>query len=212
MRLCAGGTGGEDTCGPLIPDRAADALNGWRAIIRPNSRPGEVRITMARIGKIDPDSIENAIEAGAYQALRKALSGPPSDVIDVVEAAGLQGRGGAGFPVGRKWKFVAQTESTQKYIVCNFDESEPGTFKDRVIGDGDPHLLLEGMALSAYAVGANDGYIYIRGEYAWIAQRLERAVALAEAHGWLGDNIQGSAFSFRCVHRGASAACGRTRC
>ena len=198
----------EDTCGPLIPDRAADALNGWRGDHPTYAEPlpGEVRITMARIGKIDPDSIESAIEAGAYQALRKALSGPPSDVIDVVEAAGLQGRGGAGFPVGRKWKFVAQTESTQKYIVCNFDESEPGTFKDRVIGDGDPHLLLEGMALSAYAVGANDGYIYIRGEYAWIAQRLERAVAQAEAHGWLGATIQGTAFSFKVhVHRGAGA-------
>jgi NADH:ubiquinone oxidoreductase subunit F (NADH-binding) len=94
----------------------------------------------------------------------------------------------------------------QKYIVCNFDESEPGTFKDRVIVDGDPHLLLEGMALGGYAVGANGGYIYIRGEYDWIAQRLERAIARAEERGWLGENIQGSGFSFKVhVHRGAGA-------
>jgi len=199
---------GEQSCGPLTPDRAADALNGWRGEhpTYAESLPGEVRVTLARIGKIDPDSIASAIDAGAYQALKQALGGAPSEVIKIVEAAGVQGRGGAGFPVGRKWKFVAETQSAQKYVVCNFDESEPGTFKDRVIVDGDPHLLLEGMALGAYAVGADAGYIYIRGEYAWIAERLERAIAQAEANGWLGSNIQGSGFSFNVhVHRGAGA-------
>ena len=198
----------DQACGPLTLGRAGDALRGWRGDHPTYAEPlpGEERVTMARIGKIDPDSIENAIAAGAYQALKKALSGPPTDVITIVETAGVQGRGGAGFPVGKKWKFVAETKGSQKYVVCNFDESEPGTFKDRVLGDGDPHLLLEGMALGAYAVGANSGYIYIRGEYGWIAERLERAIAQAEEHGWLGNNIQGSGFSFTVrMHRGAGA-------
>ena len=199
---------GEHACGPLTPERANDALNGWCGDhpTYGTPMPGEVRVTMARIGKIDPDSIDSAVKAGAYQALNAALSGPSSQVIDVVERAGLQGRGGAGFPVGRKWALVAQTASDQKYVVCNFDESEPGTFKDRVIAESDPHLLLEGMALGAYAVGANQGYIYVRGEYEWISQRLERAIEQAQNRGWLGANIQGSTFSFHLhVHRGAGA-------
>jgi NADH-quinone oxidoreductase subunit F len=199
---------GDQACGPLTPDQATDALNGWRGEHPTYAEPlpGEVRVTMARIGTINPDSIDSAITAGAYLALKKALSGPPSDVVGVVEAAGIQGRGGAAFPVGRKWRFVAQEASIPKYVVCNFDESEPGTFKDRVIVNGDPHLLLEGMALGGYAVGANQGTIYIRGEYEWLAQRLERAIAQAEERGWLGVNIQGSGFTFKVhVHRGAGA-------
>ena len=197
-----------EPCGPLMSGRAAAALAGWRGDYPAyaDPLPGEVRVTLARLGQIDPDSIDSAIAAGAYQALRQALNGAPSDVVDVVEASGLQGRGGAGFPVGRKWKFVAQTDSPRKVIVCNFDESEPGTFKDRVLVDGDPHLLLEGIALAGYAVGASEGFIYIRGEYEWIARRLERAIEQAERLGWLGQNIQGSRFSFKLhVHRGAGA-------
>ena len=195
---------------PLTVDRAAAGLNGWRGdhLSYADPLPGEVRVTMARIGALraDPESISLALEAGAYQALKKALEGAPPDVTAAIEASGLQGRGGAGFPVGRKWRFVAQTPSPQKYIVCNFDESEPGTFKDRAIVDGDPHQLLEGMALAGYAVGANEGYIYIRGEYAWLAQRLERAIAQAEERGWLGEHIRGSACNFKIhVHAGAGA-------
>ncbi|HJW83885.1 MAG TPA: NADH-quinone oxidoreductase subunit NuoF [Anaerolineae bacterium] len=197
-----------EPCGPLTPERAAHALSGWRGDLPAyaDALPGEVRVTLARVGQIDPDSIDSALAAGAYRALRKALDGAPSDVVDVVEASGLQGRGGAGFPVGRKWKFVAQTDSPQKVIVCNFDESEPGTFKDRVLVDGDPHLLLEGIALAGYAVGASEGFIYIRGEYEWIARRLEQAIEQAERRGWLGENIQDGGFSFKLhVHRGAGA-------
>jgi NADP-reducing hydrogenase subunit HndC len=118
----------------------------------------------------------------------------------------LRGCGGAGFPAGRKWQMVAQADGPKKYVVCNADESEPGTFKDRVLMEGDPHLLLEGLALAGYAVGADEGIIYIRGEYEWVAQRLERAIAQAEKRGWLGPHIQGSGFSFRVhVHRGAGA-------
>jgi NADH:ubiquinone oxidoreductase subunit F (NADH-binding)/NADH:ubiquinone oxidoreductase subunit E len=198
----------EDPCGSLTCARAGDALQSWRGQIPTYAKPlpGEVRVSMARIGTVDPDSLDSAIEAGAYQALRIALTSAPAAVLDIVEDAGLQGRGGAGFPLGHKWRLVAQADGAVKYVVCNFDESEPGTFKDRVIGAGDPHLLLEGMALGAYAVGASEGYIYIRGEYEWIAQRLERAMAQAAERGWLGANIQDGSFSFKVhVHRGAGA-------
>jgi NADH:ubiquinone oxidoreductase subunit F (NADH-binding)/NADH:ubiquinone oxidoreductase subunit E len=197
-------------CGPLTEEGAALVLDGWRGEhpSYADPLPGEVRVTMARIGALrgDPESIVRALEAGAYQALKKALKGAPSDVTAVVEASGLQGRGGAGFPAGRKWRFVAETGGSRKYIVCNFDESEPGTIKDRCIVDGDPHLLLEGMALAGYAVGSPEGYIYIRGEYDWLARRLERAITQAKEHGWLGDHIQGSEFNFNIhVHAGAGA-------
>jgi NADP-reducing hydrogenase subunit HndC len=168
--------------------------------------PGEVRVTMARIGRVDPDSIESALGAGAYQALGAALKAPPADLLLMVDQSGLRGCGGAGFPTGRKGRMVAQASGPQKYVIGNADESEPGTFKDRVLMDGDPHLLLEGLALAGYAVGASEGIIYLRGEYEWIARRLERAIAQAEEHGWLGQNIQGRGFSFRVhVHRGAGA-------
>jgi len=200
---------GEEPCGPIPLDRAADVLNG--SACGPSSSyaqplPGEVRVTMARIGHVDPESIASAIGVGAYQALRKALAGTPADVLDIVERSGLRGRGGAGFPSGRKPQMVAQAAGPQKFVVCNADESEPGTFKDRVLMEGDPHLLLEGLALAGYAVGAGEGIIYIRGEYEWLARRLERAIAQAEERGWLGERIQGSGFSFHVhVHRGAGA-------
>lgn len=199
---------GDRPCGPLASAQVGDILGGGRVEFPSYARllAGEQRVTMARIGKIDPDSIESALGAGAYQALGQALSGPPSEVIDIVDQAGVRGRGGAGFPLGTKWRMVSRAGSISKYVVCNFDESEPGTFKDRVIVDGDPHLLLEGMALCGYAVGSHEGYIYIRGEYEWIARRLESAISQAEERGWLGDRIQGSGFSFRVrVHRGAGA-------
>jgi NADP-reducing hydrogenase subunit HndC len=161
---------------------------------------------MARIGQIDPESIESAIEAGAYQVLDAALSGPPAAVLDAVDRSGLRGCGGAGFPTGRKWSLVAQAPGPDKYVVCNADESEPGAFKDRVLMQSDPHLVLEGMALAGYAVGASSGLIYIRGEYEWIARRLERAIVHAQERGWLGNNIRGSGFAFSVhVHRGAGA-------
>jgi NADH-quinone oxidoreductase subunit F len=199
---------GDQPCGLLTPNRAADALNGWRGDHPTYAEPipGETRVTMARLGKINPQSIDSAIEAGAYQALKKAFSSPPSDVVRAVDQAGIQGRGGAGFSVGRKWKAVAQSASVPKYVVCNFDESEPGTFKDRLLVDGDPHLLLEGMALCAFAVGAQKGFIYVRGEYEWLAQLLERAILQAGERGWLGTKTQGTPFGFKVhVHRGAGA-------
>jgi NADH:ubiquinone oxidoreductase subunit F (NADH-binding)/NADH:ubiquinone oxidoreductase subunit E len=196
-------------CGPIPPDHAGDVLRGdsWgRMPCYAEPLPGEVRAPMARIGRVDPDSVDSALAAGAYRALAAALGGPPADVLDVVDRSGLRGRGGAGFPAGRKWRTVARADGPEKVVVCNADESEPGTFKDRVLLDGDPHLLLEGLALAGYAVGAGGGVIYIRGEYEWVARRLARAITQAEGRGWLGDNIQGSGFSFRVhLHRGAGA-------
>jgi NADH:ubiquinone oxidoreductase subunit F (NADH-binding) len=146
------------------------------------------------------------LEHGAYQALQAALERTPEVVLAEVEATGLSGRGGAGFPVGRKWRFVAQAKRSPKYIVCNADESEPLIFKDRVLIDTDPHQILEGMALAGYACGAHEAFIYIRGEYVTQAERLKHAIQEAEQAGWLGDQVHGSNFSFHIhVHLGAGA-------
>jgi NADH:ubiquinone oxidoreductase subunit F (NADH-binding) len=161
---------------------------------------------LSQVGKIDPDDIESALRLGAYQGLSAALQNTPASVIAEVEASGLSGRGGAGFPVGRKWRFVSQANRSPKYVICNADESEPLVFKDRVLIDTNPHQILEGMAIAGFATGANEAFIYIRGEYEYQARRLERAISQAEATGWLGNNIQGKGFAFKIhVHRGAGA-------
>lgn len=172
---------------------------------------GQQRIVLRRAGLIDPYSIEEYIAEDGYFALGKALTEmKPSDVLGTVRDANLQGRGGAGFPTGLKWSFVAARPEEEKYIVCNADESEPGTFKDRLILEGDPHAILEGMALAGYAAGASEGWIYIRGEYVMARDILQHAIEQAEAMGVLGDNILDSGFSFHVhVHGGAGAyVCG----
>lgn len=132
---------------------------------------------------------------GGYSALRKALSSMSAEqIVEEVKASGLRGRGGAGFPTGMKWSFLAKPPGVPRYVVCNADESEPGTFKDRYLMERIPHLLIEGMILSSYALGANTSYIYIRGEYYYVANILERAIAEAYAAGLLGKNILGSGF------------------
>jgi NADH-quinone oxidoreductase subunit F len=171
-------------------------------------RPGEIRCMLHDIDKIDPESIESAMEFGAYVAVRKVLarSTTPQDVLDEVSRSGVLGRGGAGFPAGRKWQGAAAETKTPKYVVCNADESEPLTFKDRVLMDTNPHQVIEGMILCGYAVGSNEGYIYIRGEYEPQARLLERAIRQAEEQNVLGSNILGTDFSFHVhVHRGAGA-------
>jgi NADH:ubiquinone oxidoreductase subunit F (NADH-binding)/NADH:ubiquinone oxidoreductase subunit E len=198
----------DQQCGPIVLNEVRHIRSGWRGAPIDYSVPrkGEVRVMLAQAGQIDPDSIESAIEHGAYRALDRALHQTPTSIIDEIETAGLQGRGGAGFPVGRKWRFVAQAAGSPKYIVCNADESEPLIFKDRVLIDASPHQLLEGMALAGYAVGANEAFIYIRGEYVTQAARLERAIRRAEECGWLGEKIRGTDFSFKVhVHHGAGA-------
>jgi NADH:ubiquinone oxidoreductase subunit F (NADH-binding)/NADH:ubiquinone oxidoreductase subunit E len=197
-----------EQAGPVSPNDAKKVCEGWRGVPMDYSEPrkGEMRVMLTDAGKVDPDSIDSALEHGAYDGLKSALQKKPEDVIAEVEASGLQGRGGAGFPVGRKWKFVALAPRTPKYIICNADESEPLIFKDRVLIDTNPHQLLEGMAIGGYACGANEAYIYIRGEYEHQARRLENAVRQAEAKGCLGENILGSNFSFHIhIHRGAGA-------
>jgi NADH:ubiquinone oxidoreductase subunit F (NADH-binding) len=194
--------------GPFHPEDAHKLASGFagQAVDYSRLRPGELRVMLAQAGQIDPDSIVSALTHGAYQALGSALARPAESVLREVEESGLTGRGGAGFPVGRKWRFVAQAQRAPKYIICNADESEPLIFKDRVLIDTNPHQLLEGMAIAGYATGAHEGFIYIRGEYASQAKRLELAIAQAEEAGWLGDNLQGTSFSFHIhVHRGAGA-------
>ncbi len=177
-------------------------------MIRSSVLSGQKRVVLRRAGSIDPYSIEEYIAEDGYFALAQALSEmTPKGVLETVQDSGLQGRGGAGFPTGLKWSFVAQQSAEKtRYIICNADESEPGTFKDRLIMEGDPHAVLEGMALAGYAVGANEGWIYIRGEYEMARDILERAVSQAEELNLLGDDIFGSGFSFQVhVHAGAGA-------
>jgi len=195
-------------CGPMSGSTVPAEPPGSRSEVKryAQPRPGEKRILLAHTGERDPDSLESALQYGAYLGLQKALAAAPGAMVDELESAGLTGRGGAGFPTALKWRSVLQEAATQKYIVCNADESEPLVFKDRVLIDTNPHQLLEGMAIAGHAVGADEGYIYIRGEYAAQAERLERAVQQAEARNWLGERIQGSTFSFRIhIHRGAGA-------
>ena len=198
----------EEQAGPIFPAEAEKVQHGFQGVLTDYAqpRPGELRVMLANAGKIDPDSIDSALEFGAYQGLQRALSLSPEEVVTEVENSGLSGRGGAGFPVGRKWRFVLQAAKTPKYILCNADESEPLIFKDRVLIDVNPHQLLEGMAIAGFACGSNTGYIYIRGEYVGQAERLERAIHQAEERGFLGENIFGSGFSFHVhVHLGAGA-------
>ncbi|HMJ47411.1 MAG TPA: NADH-quinone oxidoreductase subunit L, partial [Ferruginibacter sp.] len=143
---------------------------------------------------------------GGYRSVEKALKMQPADIVEEVKRSGLRGRGGAGFPTGMKWSFLAKPEGVPRYLVCNADESEPGTFKDRYLMEFIPHLLVEGMIVSAYALGSNTNYIYIRGEYDWITDILDQAIEEAKANGWLGKNILGTGFDCEIyVHRGAGA-------
>ncbi|HEX9332246.1 MAG TPA: NAD(P)H-dependent oxidoreductase subunit E, partial [Anaerolineales bacterium] len=157
----------DEQAGPIDANDALKLCEGWRGTPTDYSkeRKGELRVMTALIGKINPDSIDDALEHSGYDGLKKAIQTKPTTVLDIVESSGLQGRGGAGFPVGRKWRFVANEKRMPRYIVCNADESEPLIFKDRVLIDTNPHQLLEGMIISGFACGASEAWIYIRGEY-----------------------------------------------
>jgi NADH-quinone oxidoreductase subunit F len=146
------------------------------------------------------------LQHGGYEGLKKALTQTPEQIVDMVKASGLRGRGGAGFPTGMKWQFVDRKSPKARYIVCNADESEPGTFKDHLLMERNPHLLIEGCLIACYAIGAKVAYIYIRGEFFHVQQILERATDEARARGLLGKNILGSGFDCEVfVHRGAGA-------
>jgi len=165
---------------------------------------------LQNVGQINPQSLDEAVKAGAYQALRKALTTmTPEQVVSEITTAGAQGRGGAGFPAGLKMRFTAagaKSTGGQAYVVCNADESEPATFKDRILIGGDPHRLLDAMAIAGYAIGAREGYIYIRGEYVEQAELLKHSIEQAEKAGYLGHTIMGTGFDFHIhLHRGAGA-------
>jgi NADH-quinone oxidoreductase subunit F/NADP-reducing hydrogenase subunit HndC len=163
------------------------------------------RIALANCGRIDPESIEEYIAAGGYEAVGKALTEMTSqEVIDEVKEAGLRGRGGGGFPTGLKWQFAYDAEGDKKYIVCNADEGDPGAFMDRSILEGDPHKVLEGMIIAGYAIGSDEGYIYARAEYPLAIKRLKKAIAQAREYGLLGENLFGTDFNFD-VHIKAGA-------
>lgn len=171
----------------------------------------QTRILLKNSGVINPESIDSYLSVGGYQGFYKALTSmTPEEVIEEIERSGLRGRGGAGFPTYLKWKFTRQTNSFPKYVVCNADEGDPGAFMDRSILESDPHSVLEGMAIAAYAIGASEGYIYIRAEYPLAVKRLHMAIEQAQEKGYLGKNIQNSGFDFTIeIREGAGAfVCG----
>lgn len=170
----------------------------------------QVRRVLARCGLVDPENINEYIAMDGYQGLAKALTMEPQAVIDEVVASGLRGRGGAGFPTGKKWQFCRNAPGDKKYIICNADEGDPGAFMDRSVLEGDPHSVLEGMCIGGYAIGADEAYIYCRAEYPLAIHRLEVAIKQAEEIGLLGNNILGSGFNFKIhIKKGAGAfVCG----
>ena len=168
------------------------------------------RVALHGCGEINPENIDEALGFGAFRGLEKALSMPQQAVIDEVLAAGLRGRGGGGFPTGRKWQFAYNQQNDEKYVVCNGDEGDPGAFMDRSILEGNPLAVIEGMMIAGYAIGAKNGYFYVRAEYPVAVNRLRIAIKQAEAIGLLGDRILGTDFSFRVhIRLGAGAfVCG----
>jgi len=170
----------------------------------------QTRVVLERAGRIDPSSLEEFEAMEGYQGLRKALSMTPEQVIEEMKASGLRGRGGGGFPTGMKWDFTRKASGSPKYLICNADEGDPGAFMDRSVLEGDPHAVLEGMAIAAWATGATKAYIYCRAEYPKALVRLREAIQQATDKGYLGTNILGSGMSFEvAIKEGAGAfVCG----
>jgi NADH-quinone oxidoreductase subunit F len=168
--------------------------------------PLETKVLTRRFGLPNSASIDTYLATEGYQAFLKAAKMKPEEIIAEVKVSNLRGRGGAGFPAGMKWSFVPRTSPKPKYIVVNGDESEPGTCKDRVLMENDPHQLIEGVLIAGLSVDAHSGYIYIRGEYRYLIEVMEKAIAEAYEKGWLGTNIQGTGFDFDLyAHSGAGA-------
>ena len=171
----------------------------------------QMRIALRNCGVIDPEQIDEYIALDGYLALGKALTEmTPQQVIDLIKASGLRGRGGAGFPTGTKWQFAANNAADEKFVICNADEGDPGAFMDRSVLEGDPHAVLEAMAIAGYAIGGTHGYIYVRAEYPIAVKRLKIAIEQARAYGLLGKNIFGTDFNFDIdIRLGAGAfVCG----
>jgi len=170
----------------------------------------QVRSVTSRLGRTNPENIADYIATGGYAGLEKALSMEPQAIIDEIKKSGLRGRGGGGFPTGMKWQFVHNAVGEKKYIVCNADEGDPGAFMDRSVLEGDPHAVMEGMMIAAFAIGADEGVIYCRAEYPLAIKRLNLAIEVAEKMGIMGKNIMGSGFNFKMrIKAGAGAfVCG----
>lgn len=168
------------------------------------------RLVLKNCGRINPENIEDYLKTGGYQTLDKVFNMPPEAVIEEVKASGLRGRGGGGFPTGLKWAYAREARGDKKYLICNADEGDPGAFMDRSILEGDPHRVLEGMLIAGYAIGASEGFVYIRAEYPLAVKRLAMAIRQAREKGYLGNNILGSGFNFNIhISQGAGAfVCG----
>src|SRR5437870_13553418 len=166
-----------------------------------------IKVLLANVDKANSTAIDTYLASGGYESARKALAMQPGDITQLVKDSELRGRGGAGFPTGMKWSFVPKNAPKPTWLLCNADESEPGTFKDRVLIEKDPHLLIEGMIIAGFAIGSNPmSYIYIRGEFHYGAMALEKALQEARDRGFLGQNILGSGFDLDItVARGAGA-------
>lgn len=170
------------------------------------------RLVLRNCGVINPENIDDYLDAGGYKALRKALAMKPEEIIKEVKDSDLRGLGGAGFPTGRKWEAASQSPGNVKYIICNGDEGDPGAFQDRSVLEGDPHSVIEGMIIAGYAIGAHHGYAYVRNEYPFAVHRLGVAIEQARQRGYLGKNILGSKFNFDVeIFQGAGAfVCGES--
>ncbi len=207
---------GPVTAADVEPLLAAGLLSGGAHELRlgaPEAIPflqRQTRLTFARCGVIDPLSLDDYRAQGGWRGLERAIALPPADIVEAVVQSGLRGRGGAGFPTGIKWRTVAQAPAGQKYIVCNADEGDSGTFADRMLMEGDPFVLIEGMVIAGIAVGATKGYVYIRSEYPHAIATLRAAIVVARAAGFLGATVMGSPHTFELeVRVGAGAyVCG----
>lgn len=199
---------------PALLDAATkgDMLSdGYTIVPKSETLDAQTRIVLRNAGVIDPVSIDEYVAADGYKALEKVLKSMSREqVIDEIKESGLRGRGGAGFPTGLKWQFAYNERNDKKYAVCNADEGDPGAFMDRSVLEGDPHSVIEGMAICAFAIGANEGYLYVRAEYPLAIHHLRIALKAAEERGFLGKNIMGSEFSFDLhIKEGAGAfVCG----
>lgn len=189
-------TGDENAIAPLlVSDEDKEFLNQ------------QTRIALRRCGIINPDEIEDFIQADGYTAIKKVLNEmTPEDVIEVIKTSGLAGRGGAGFPTWFKWNAARQSDGEEKYLICNADEGDPGAFMDRAVIESDPHTLIEGMLIGAYAIGAKNAVVYVRAEYPLAIKRLERAIEQATEAGYLGDNILGTDFSCKMTIKAGAGA------
>ena len=195
----------------VYTDHATHEQNANKGLQDINFSTHQKRVALRNCGVIDPENIDEYLAFDGYKALEKALTSMTREqVIDEILKSGLRGRGGGGFPTGLKWKFTYSSQADQKYVACNADEGDPGAFMDRSVLEGDPHCVLEAMAIAGYAIGASEGYIYVRAEYPIAVKRLEIAIAQAHEYGLLGENIFGTGFNFDIkIRLGAGAfVCG----